>query len=234
MASKKASLVMGNVLSLIILKTTDTELRDDRHPPANSPSASSIPADDLTALLTVADPDSADVPHISVAGGTYTVLVSRAQTADAIASSTCSCPPAVDPRRIATTSRRCFRCSKANSSSLFVESRTRYARDRPSTSRPTPRTRSRTCPARRRACSVCVAPAGQDEFFLAVGFPVEGRTSPPPKPTPEDMAEEGKLIAALLPKYRTETGQDVTAHPCDGSHEWMKAVAQSRRTFFSR
>jgi uncharacterized cupin superfamily protein len=47
-------------------------------------------------------------------------------------------------------------------------------------------------------------PAGQDEFFLAVGFPVEGRTSPPPKPTPEEMAEKGKLIAALLPKYRTE------------------------------
>jgi uncharacterized cupin superfamily protein len=47
-------------------------------------------------------------------------------------------------------------------------------------------------------------PAGQDEFFLAVGFPVEGRTSPPPKPTQEEMAEKGKLIAALLPKYRTE------------------------------
>jgi mannose-6-phosphate isomerase-like protein (cupin superfamily) len=47
-------------------------------------------------------------------------------------------------------------------------------------------------------------PAGQDEFFLAVGFPIEGRTSPPPKPTPEEMAEKGKLIATLLPKYRTE------------------------------
>ena len=47
-------------------------------------------------------------------------------------------------------------------------------------------------------------PAGQDEFFLAVGFPVESRTSPPPRPTPEQQAETGKLIAALLPKYRTE------------------------------
>jgi hypothetical protein len=47
-------------------------------------------------------------------------------------------------------------------------------------------------------------PAGQDEFFLAVGFPVEGRTSAPPKPTPEQQAEKGKLIAELLPKYRTE------------------------------
>jgi hypothetical protein len=31
-------------------------------------------------VLTVADPDGAGVPHISVAGGTYTVLVSGAQT----------------------------------------------------------------------------------------------------------------------------------------------------------
>jgi hypothetical protein len=47
-------------------------------------------------------------------------------------------------------------------------------------------------------------PAGQDEFFREVGFPVEGRTSPPPKPTPQQIAEKGQLIAALLPKYRTE------------------------------
>jgi hypothetical protein len=47
-------------------------------------------------------------------------------------------------------------------------------------------------------------PAGQEELFLAVGFPIDGRTSPPPKPTPEEQAEKGKLLAALLPKYRTE------------------------------
>ena len=49
--------------------------------PANSPSASSIPADDPGRVLTVADPDGAGVRHISVAGGTYTILVSGAQTA---------------------------------------------------------------------------------------------------------------------------------------------------------
>ena len=49
--------------------------------PANAPSASSIPADDPARVLTVADPDGAGVPHISVAGGTYTILVSGAQTA---------------------------------------------------------------------------------------------------------------------------------------------------------
>lgn len=47
-------------------------------------------------------------------------------------------------------------------------------------------------------------PAGQEELFLAVGFPIDSRTSPPPKPAPEEQAEKGKLLAALLPKYRTE------------------------------
>jgi hypothetical protein len=40
-----------------------------------------IPADDSSRSLTVADPDGAGVPHVSVAGGTYTILVSGAQTA---------------------------------------------------------------------------------------------------------------------------------------------------------
>ncbi|HZC96014.1 MAG TPA: cupin domain-containing protein, partial [Bradyrhizobium sp.] len=47
-------------------------------------------------------------------------------------------------------------------------------------------------------------PAGQEEFFMAVGIAVESRTSPPPTPTKEQQAETGKLNAALLPKYRTE------------------------------
>jgi len=49
--------------------------------PANSPSASSIPADDPGHVPTIDDHDGAGVPHNSVAGGTYKVLVSGARTA---------------------------------------------------------------------------------------------------------------------------------------------------------
>jgi quercetin dioxygenase-like cupin family protein len=52
-----------SVLRAISSHSTRQEIRDDRR------------------ALTVADPDDAGVPHISVAGGTYTVLVSGAQTA---------------------------------------------------------------------------------------------------------------------------------------------------------
>ena len=48
------------------------------------------------------------------------------------------------------------------------------------------------------------APAGQEDLFMAVGFPVMSRTSPPPKASDAEIAEKRKLLAALLPKYRTE------------------------------
>ncbi|WP_247392988.1 hypothetical protein [Bradyrhizobium sp. 35] len=91
-------------------------------PSANSSSASSIPADDPGRALTVADPDGADVPHISVAGGTYTVLVSGAQTAGRYCLVDMLVPAGGGPRRTATTSRRCSRCSKANLNSRFAVS----------------------------------------------------------------------------------------------------------------
>jgi uncharacterized cupin superfamily protein len=46
--------------------------------------------------------------------------------------------------------------------------------------------------------------AGQDEFFMAVGIPVESRSAPPPKPSKEEQAAKGKLAKEFAPKYRTE------------------------------
>jgi hypothetical protein len=39
-----------------------------------------IPPDDANRKLTVADPDDPKLRHVSVAGGTYTILVSGEQT----------------------------------------------------------------------------------------------------------------------------------------------------------
>lgn len=49
----------------------------------NSPSQpeSVIPADDPQRKLTVANPDTAKMRHVSIAGDTYTILVSGAETA---------------------------------------------------------------------------------------------------------------------------------------------------------
>jgi len=47
-------------------------------------------------------------------------------------------------------------------------------------------------------------PAGQEEFFMAVGDPLESRTSLPPKLDEAGMEERMKKAKALAPKYRTE------------------------------
>jgi quercetin dioxygenase-like cupin family protein len=54
-----------------------------------------------------------------------------------------------------------------------------------------------------RLLCIC-APAGQDEFFLAVGVPLAGRTTIPPQPDDATKAEMMAKITTLLPKYRTE------------------------------
>jgi hypothetical protein len=48
------------------------------------------------------------------------------------------------------------------------------------------------------------APAGQDDFFLAVGDPVNSRTEPPPKLSQSEQAERVQRAKALAAQYRTE------------------------------
>jgi uncharacterized cupin superfamily protein len=52
---------------------------------------------------------------------------------------------------------------------------------------------------------VCMCtPAGQEEFFMAVGDPVSARTAPPPDLSPEEKAERGRKAQSLAARYRTE------------------------------
>jgi hypothetical protein len=50
-------------------------------------------------------------------------------------------------------------------------------------------------------------PAGQEEFFIAIGDPVKSLTAPPPKLRNDEIAERQKKAAGLLAKYRTEMAE---------------------------
>ena len=54
------------------------------------------------------------------------------------------------------------------------------------------------------------APGGQDEFFLAVGFPVASRASPPPQAGGEEIAEKRKLLGDALAQIPDRNGRAVT------------------------
>jgi uncharacterized cupin superfamily protein len=47
-------------------------------------------------------------------------------------------------------------------------------------------------------------PAGQEEFFMAIGRTIDLRTTTAPKLSPEEQAEFMKKAEELAPRYRTE------------------------------
>jgi hypothetical protein len=52
---------------------------------------------------------------------------------------------------------------------------------------------------------LCIcSPAGQENFFRAVGVPVATRTTPPPKLDEKEQAAFIEKVKALAPKYRTQ------------------------------
>ena len=121
-----------------------------------SPSASANPADDPGRALTVADANGAGVPHISVAGGIYTVLVSGAQTAGRYCLIDMLVPAGGGPPPHRHDFEEMFTLLEGELEFTFRGKSHTVRTGSTVNVPPTPRTRSRTCPARRPVCSVCV------------------------------------------------------------------------------
>jgi mannose-6-phosphate isomerase-like protein (cupin superfamily) len=165
-------------------------------------SSSAIPPDDPKRQLTVADPDGAGVRHVSVAGGTYTILVSGAETAGRL------------PHRHARAGRRRSAPHRHDFEEMFTlregeveftfRGQTQTVRAGSTVNIPANAPHAFKNRSGKMARMLCLcAPAGQEELFMAIGFPVDSRTAPP-KVSAEAQAEKGKLLATLAPKYRTE------------------------------
>ncbi len=170
----------------------------------SSPSGVSIPADDPSRTLTVADPDNAGVRHVSVAGGIYTVLVTGAQTAGRYCLVDMLVPHGGGPPLHRHDFEEMFTLLEGELEFTFRgETQTVRAGSTVNIPANAPHGFKNVSGAPAHMLCMCT-PAGQEEFFLAVGIPLESRTSPPPRPTQEEQAERGKLIESLLPKYRTE------------------------------
>jgi quercetin dioxygenase-like cupin family protein len=169
-----------------------------------TPYAGSIPADDPNRTLTVADPDGDGVPHVSVAGGTYTILVSGAQTAGRYCLLDMLVPAGGGPPPHRHDFEEMFTLLEGELEFTFRgQSQVVRAGSTVNVPANAPHAFKNVSGATARLLCICT-PAGLEEFFMAVGFPVESRSSPPPKPTQEEIAEKGKLIASLSAKYRTE------------------------------
>jgi mannose-6-phosphate isomerase-like protein (cupin superfamily) len=165
-------------------------------PSASQPS-SPLPPDDPNRRLTVADPDGAGMRHVSVAGGTYTILVSSADTAGLYCLIDMLVPDGGGPPAHRHDFEEMFTLLEGELEFTF-RGQTQTVR-----AGSTPHMFRNKSGSMARMLCLC-APAGQEELFIEVGFPVISRTSPPPKASDEELAEKGTLLATLLPKYRTE------------------------------
>lgn len=170
----------------------------------SSQPGSAIPADDPGRKLTVADPDGAGIRHVSVVGDTYSILVSGAQTAGRYCLIDMLVPDGSGPPPHRHDFEEMFTLLDGELEFTF-RGETQTVRAGSTVNIPANAPHVFKNKSGKMVHMLCLCtPAGQEEFFMAVGVPVESRSAPPPKLSKEDMAQKGKLAEALAPTYRTE------------------------------
>jgi quercetin dioxygenase-like cupin family protein len=161
-----------------------------------------IPADDPKRNPTHANPE--ELPHIGLVGDTYTVLLSAKDTAGKYCLIDMHIPPNGGPPPHRHDFEETFTVLDGEIEATFrgVKSSIKAGETIHIPANAPHQFRNAANQPARLLC-IC-APAGQEEFFAQIGVPVETRTTPPPKPVPQDQARFRELAEALAPKYKTE------------------------------
>lgn len=173
---------------------------------SNSPQpASTIPPDDLRGDLALARPDEdRELRHISLAGDTYTILLTGEDTAGRYALIDMHVPTGGGPPPHRHDFEEMFTVLEGEIELTFRGDKN-VARAGETVNVPANAPHQFHNASNKPARLLCMcSPSGQEEFFMAVGVPVASRTAPPPE---LDEAAQAAFIAkavALAPQYRTE------------------------------
>lgn len=163
-----------------------------------------IPDDDPRRELTIADPDAPGTTHISLAGGTYSLLIRGSDTAGRYCLIDMHVPDGGGPPPHRHDSEEMFTILSGQVE-FTLRGRTSTVSHGSTVNIPAnaPHYFRNTSGAPIRMLCLC-SPAGQDEYFARVGDPVADRTALPPQLTDDELAQRRHLAAALAPEYRTE------------------------------
>jgi quercetin dioxygenase-like cupin family protein len=163
-----------------------------------------IPPDDASKKLTVADPDDPKMRHISIAGGIYTILVSGEQTGGRYCLMDMLVPPGGGPPPHRHDFEEMFTILEGEIELAF-RGETHRAGTGLTVNIPANAPHSFKNKSDKTARLLCMCtPAGQEEFFMAVGDVIESRAAPPPKLSKAEQAERMERAKALSAKYRAE------------------------------
>jgi quercetin dioxygenase-like cupin family protein len=163
-----------------------------------------LPDDDLERVLVVATPDGSDVKHISLAGGSYTVLVSGAQTAGRYCLIDMLVPPNGGPPPHRHDFEEMFTLLEGELAFSFRgETRVVAAPATVAIPANAPHAFRNTSDHTVHMLCMCT-PAGQETYFAAVGVAVASRDAAPPVLSAQEQAEKRALAQSLALQYRTE------------------------------
>jgi quercetin dioxygenase-like cupin family protein len=168
------------------------------------PPISSIPPDDLSRNLILISPEEKDVPHIGLAGDTYTTLLASKDTAGKYCVIDMHIPPGGGPPPHRHDFEETFVVLEGEIEATFRGEKS-LARAGHTLHIPANAPHQFHNQSEKPARLLCIcAPAGQEEFFAKVGVPVATRTAAPPKLDEKTEAEFRKKAGELAPKYKTE------------------------------
>jgi len=164
-----------------------------------------IPPDAPERKLAVARPnEDSGLPHIGLAGGTYTVLLSGEDTDGRYCLIDMTIPPGGGPPPHRHDFEESFTLLEGKITLTFrgekLDAKAGETVNIPSNA---PHSFVNLSDQAVRMLCLC-APAGQEEFFAAMGVPVAGRTTPPPQVDQATQAAAKAKAVELAPKYRTE------------------------------
>ncbi len=166
--------------------------------------SSGIPADDLMRRATLVDPEDAGLSHLGIGTGTYTILISGADTQGRYTLIDMLVPPNGGPPPHRHDFEEMFHVLEGELEVTFrgerMKLRAGHSLNIPANAPHGFRVVSDT-PAR--FLCLCL-PAGQEEFFLEVGDRLPNRTAPPPVLSPEAATQRRDLVLSLVGRYHSE------------------------------
>jgi quercetin dioxygenase-like cupin family protein len=163
-----------------------------------------IPADDPNRKLVVADADAENAPHISLARGSYTILLTGEETGGRYCLIDMLVPPGGGPPSHRHDFEEMFSILDGEIELTF-RGETYKAGVGVTVNIPANAPHRFTNTSDKPAHLLCMcAPPGQEEFFMAVGDKIESRRAPPPTLSADELAQRRDRALSLAPKYRTE------------------------------
>jgi quercetin dioxygenase-like cupin family protein len=170
--------------------------------------SSTIPPDDLQRDLALARPnEDQTLPHLWIVGDTYTILLTGKDTAGRYCLIDMLVPPGGGPPPHRHDFEEMFTVLEGEIEVTFRGAKS-VVRAGETANIPSNAPHEFHNVSERPARLLCMcSPAGQEEFFMAVGIPLTSRTAPPRKLDTDAQAAFKAKAEALAPQYRTELVQ---------------------------